>query len=808
MRSFVQDLRYAVRGLAKSPAFTAVAMLMLALGIGANAAVFSLLDEALYQRLQIRDPDTLRIVVVTPHRGEETSNVPWELFAALRDSPRAFSDVFAWMRTEMHFDTGGDSERVLTQYVSGRYYSSLGVRMWIGRPIAEPDEDNPGPVAVLSHRFWVRRFDGDTNAIGRTIHLNGIAATIVGVTPPEFFGLDRGVSPDVTIPLAKRSPFTNLWVTVRLAPDASAAAADGEAQAAMRRAIEMIRPRLTRSRQSDRDWYVTLRAGLRPGDKGLGLAMQRYLGALRILLALSAGVLLIACVNIANLLLARALARAHEFGVRVALGAGRVRLMRQVLVESLVLAALGSAAGIAVAFFIHGILIRLLMQDLKYKTIAFQMNNHLLLFCLATAAAGIVLFGFVPAARATRVDVARALQLAAPGGRGRRQMLAKGLIIVQVGAALTLLLGAGLLVRSFRALGELDTGVALDRMLTLRIALSPRETQRREKTQVYTDLVERVRAIPGVTAAALGWDLALGSGSSGKSIWVEGQPVERGQVAGFNVVGPGFFRAAGIPLLLGREFTSADAADARKVVIVNDAWVRKYSAGRNPIGMHVGDEGAASIAKYEVVGVVKDSRTMSLRRAPGPMLYQPLLQDDWASNVVLHVRTSDNPWLVRDRVRAAVRSINPRLPVYDETTLDERRSLALSQDRMMAALSGALGLIALLLTAVGIYGVIAYSVGRRTAEIGIRMALGASAGSVRWMVVRETLALVGIGVAIGVPLALAGATLLRSILFGITPRDPLTLAVSLVVLIGAGALAGYLPARRAARLDPAAALRQ
>ena len=808
MRGWTQDLRYAVRGLAKSRAFTAVAMLMLALGVGANTAVFSLLDEALYQRLPVREPEGLRTLVVISQKGEEMSNVPSEFFQTVRDAPRAFSDVVASMRSEMNFDTGGDAERVLVQYVSGRYYSALGVPMWSGRPIVDTDEDSPDRVAILSHRFWVRRFGGDASAVGGTIHLNGNVATIIGITPPDFFGLDRGISPDVTIPLPKPSPFANLWVTARLAPGVSDVAADTEAQVALGRAIEMIRPRLTRYREADRQWYLTLRAGLRPGDKGVGVAMHRYLEPLRILLLLSAGVLLIACVNVANLLLARALARAHEFGVHVALGASRARIFRQVLAESVILAALGSCAGVGFAFAIHRALIRLLMHDLKFQSIAFQINTHVLLFCLATAAATVLVFGLVPALRATRVDVNRALQLAAPAGRGRRHALAKGLIVIEVAAALALLLGAGLLLRSFQGLRELDTGVALDRMLTMRIGLSARETQRRETAHVYSELVDRVITIPGVTAAALGWDFAFGSGSSGKSVWVEGQPVERPQVAGFNVVGPGFFTAAGIPLLLGREFTPADAAGARKVVIVNYAWVRKYAGGRNPIGMHLGDEGAASIGKYEVVGVVQDSLTMSLRRAPFPMLYQPLMQDEWASNVVLHVRTAGDPRLVRDHVRAAIRSINPQLPVYDETTLADRRSLALSQDRMMAALSAALGLMALLLTAVGIYSVIAYSVGRRTAEIGIRMALGATAASVRWMVVRETLVLVTIGGAIGIPLSLTGARVLKSMLFGVAPEDPLTLAATLAVLIGAGLLAGYLPARRAARLDPASALRQ
>jgi hypothetical protein len=387
--------------------------------------------------------------------------------------------------------------------------------------------------------------------IGSTVHLNGSVATIIGITPPDFFGLDRGISPDVSIPLPKPSPFANLWVTARLAPGVSDVAADTEAQVALGRAIEMIRPRLTRYREADRQWYLTLRAGLRAGDKGVGVAMHRYLEPLRILLLLSTGVLLIACVNVANLLLARALARAHEFGVRVALGASRARIFRQVLAESLILATLGSFSGIAFAFAIHRALIRLLMHDLKYQSIAFQINTHVLLFCLATAAATVLAFGLVPSVRATRVDVSRALQVAAPAGRGRRPGLAKALIVIEVAAALALLFGTGLLLRSFQGLRELDTGVALDRMLTMRIGLSARETQRRETAQIYPQLVERVRTIPGVTAAALGWDFALGSRRSAKSIWVEGQAVERPQIAGFNVVGPGFFATAGIPLLLG-----------------------------------------------------------------------------------------------------------------------------------------------------------------------------------------------------------------------------------------------------------------
>jgi len=638
--------------------------------------------------------------------------------------------------------------------------------------------------------------------------VNGQPAAVVGVTPPGFFGLDRGVSPDVTLPLPARSPFANLWVTARLKPGANDGDARAEANAALQRALAIVAPRLSKYREASRQAILTLRADLRPADKGLGVAMQSYVEPLRLLLLLSAGVLLIACVNVANLLLARAVARRHEFGVRVALGAGRWRLVRQVFTESAVLAALGSLLGVALAIVIHRALVGLLMQDLAHRELAFRLNGHLLGFAAAIAAATVLIFGSVPALRGTRIDVNASLQSAAPRGRGRRHAVARGLVVAQVAAALVLLVGAGLLLRSFRTLSALDTGVRLERVLTMRIGLSPRETLRLEPTRIYTDLASRVNAVPGVTSAALGWDYALASGGANKSIWIEGLPPEQGQGAGFNVVGPGFFATAGIPIVLGREFRSSDDAAARKVVVVNEALVRRYLPGRNPIGLHIGDEGIASIAKYEIVGVVRDSLTMALRRSAQPMLYQPLLQDEWASNVVLHVRTQEDPWSVSDRVRAAIRALDPRLPVYEVTTLDERHSQALDRDRMMALLSAGLGAVALLLTIVGIYGVIAYSASRRTAEIGIRIALGATAASVRWLIVRDTALLLLAGGTIGIPVSLATSTLVRSMLYGVAPQDPITLAACVVLLAVAGCAAGYVPADRAARLEPAAALRR
>jgi predicted permease len=796
-----------VRALRATPGFTAVAILTLGLGVGANTAVFSLLDALLFQRLPVVHPEQLRSAVVVSTAGEVMSNVPSEFFDELRREPRAFAGVMACWRTEMNLDSGGDPERVLVQYVSGSYYSTLGVPMYLGHPITPADETSDERVAVVSYRFWQRRLGADPSVLGRTVRLNGVAATVVGVTPATFFGVDRGVAPEITIPLPKRSPFTNLWVTARLAANATDGDAEAEANLALRRALETIRPRLGRYRSADREWMMKLRAGLRPADKGVGAAMSSYIEPLRVLLLLSAAVLLIACINVANLLLARALARTHEFGVRMALGASRSRLFRQVLAESVVLAALGSAAGLAIATLMHPLLVRLLMYDVPHKAIAFEINAHLLAFGFTIATITVLIFGVVPAVRATRATVSASLLAGAPRGSRQRHMLAKALVVAQVGAALVLLLGAGLLVRSFRTLNALETGVSLDRMLTMRIGFSARETQRTEATEVYTELVRRVEAIPGVVSAALGWDSALASGNAGKSIWVEGQPPESSQSAGFNVVGPGFFATAAIPVLAGREFTQADAAGSRKVVIVSEAWVRRYAGGRNPIGLHMGDEGAGSVGKYEVIGVVKDARTLRLRRPAGPMIYQPLLQDDWASNVVLHVRTREDPWALYGRVRAAIRGLNSRLPVYDVTTLSDRHALALGQDRMMAVLSGGLGVIALFLTLLGVYGIIAYSVVQRRVELGVRMALGATDRAVRSLIVAETLKLATLGVGVGIPLSLAAASVLKSMLFGVTPQDLATLLVSITVLLVAAMIAGYLPARRAARIPPAIALR-
>ena len=809
LRDCVRDLRYSWRQFAGTPVVIVVAVLTLAVGIGANAAIFSLLDTALLQALPVHDPKSLRTVQVVTRSGVEMSNIPSEFFNELRKAPQSFSGLFAFYRGKTNFDTGGDIDQILVQQVSGGYYSTLGVPSFLGRTIDEQDEMNRQHVAVLSYSFWSKRFGSDPAIVGKTINLSGVPTEVIGVTPPAFFGTDEGVSPDITVPFENPIDLANVWAMVRLKPNVSDTQAQAEADVDLQRALELMRPGLGNYRESDREEILTQRAALTRGDRGLGLALDRYAASLQTLMLLSGVVLLIACVNIANVLLARFTARTHEIGVRLTLGASRGRLVRQFLAESALLSAMATVAGVLLAFWMQRALIILLMDEGARQALHFTLNAHVLAFSAAAAIVTLLLFGLVPALHATNADVLPLLKSDASGTRVARLVLAKGLIVVQVAASVLLLSGAGLLVRSFIKLMALHPGVSVENMLVMRIGLNPREYQQAYPISVYQELVERVRGVPGVVSATLGADFAFSSGGWWKSVWVEGQPPEKGQMAGFNVVGPGVVSTGGIPLVQGREFWQRDAIGAPKVVIINEAFAKQYFPAQNPIGLHFGDEGKKSTFKYEVIGVAADTRNIFLKNAAGPFFYEPLLQDEWAtaSNVVLHVRTRGNPGLMTDRVRAEIRALNPRLPVRDVTTLAARLSLAQRPDRMMAILASFFGSLALLLTAVGIYGVIDYAVGRRTKEIGVRLALGATPSNVLWMIVRETLMLVAAGAIAGLPLAFVCARVLKSMLFGVEPQDRITAAACLGVLLMAGVVAGFLPARRAALLEPVSALR-
>ena len=612
LRDCLQDFHYSWRQFARTPTVIGIATLTLAVGIGANAAIFSLLDTALLQTLPVHDARQLRTVEVVTRSGAEMSNVPAEFFAELRKNPKSFSGVFAFWRMKMNLDSGGDTDRVLVQLVSGGYYATLGVPSFLGRTIDEQDEINHQRVAVFSHSFWSRRFGSDSAIIGKTIKLNGMPTEVIGVTPPAFFGTDQGISPDVTIPFDHPVQFASVWATVRLKPNVRDQQAQLEADLALQRALESIRPGLASYRESDRAEILSQHALLIPGDRGLGLALDPYIPALRILILLSGVILLIACVNIANVLMARFDARSHETGVRLALGASRRRLVQQFLTESALLSALGVVAGLGLAFWIQRGLVVLLIDNGSGQEIRFELDVHVLLFSGAAAVVTLLLFGLVPALLAAGAEASSLLKPGTYGTSTLRLGLRKGLIIGQLLASLLLLSGAALLVRSFNNLTAVDVGMPVQNMLLMRVGLDLRELQQPQPVSIYQELDERVQRLPGVSSVALAWDFAFASGGENKSLWIEGQPAELEQSAEFNVVGPGFFSTVGIPLIHGRAFSPRDVLGSPKVVVINQAFANRYFPTRNPIGLHLGDEGERSILKYEVIGVVADSRNMFL----------------------------------------------------------------------------------------------------------------------------------------------------------------------------------------------------
>jgi predicted permease len=800
------DVREGLKRFRRAPALPLITIATLGIGIGATTAIFSMLDAATAQRLPVPRPEQLRNVVVVTPQGVTSPNVPAALLDQLRSVP-AFSGVFAFWRLTMNVGAGSDVERLAVQAVSGGYYSALGIAPSAGRLIDEADDTGKLRVAVLSHAFWRRQFGGDPAAVGRVIELNGSPTTIVGVAPPAFFGTDRGASPDVTIPLSNVPRLANLWLAVRLKQGVSDDAARTEAERAFNRALEIMRPGLANLRPRDRERILAQRAALLPGDRGLSEALRKYVDPLRLLMLLAAIVLVIACVNLANLLLARSAGRAREMSVRLALGAGRWRLARQTLTEHAMLSAAGTIMGLALAFGLYRVLAALLLDETAVRSMQFSLNSHVLAFAGVAMVSTLALAGVVPALRASGARGVSLLQRSAPAGRGASLPLMKGLIVVQVAGAVLLIFSAGLLVRTFHNLLAIDTGVGVHDLLMMRLGFGQRGYQAAQAADFYDQIEEQLRLIPGVESVSFGWDFAFSSGTSSKSIWVEGLPPDQAQSAAFNVVGPRFFATAGVPVLAGRDFDRADRLGAPKVVVINEAFARRYLPNQNPIGRHVGDEGASSSFKYEIVGVVGDTRSLFLRDVAEPMLYQPLLQDTWATSAVLHVRTRGDAVQFQDRARSQIRAIDPKLPVYDVTTLDARRGRAVERDRMMAALAGFFGVEALLLTAIGLYGVIAYAVGRRTAEIGVRMALGATTGRVQWMIIRDTLTLLALGTGIGLPLAFASVGVLKTSLFGVTTSDPITAVACATVLLLAGGLAGYVPARRAASVSPTLALR-
>jgi predicted permease len=829
----VQDLRYGVRTLAKNPAFTLIAMATLALGIGANTAMFSLLDQVVLRLLPVRDPERVVIVRETGNHYGNTygaNTISWPMFEDLRDDNQAFSGMFCRFPATVTIGYGDRAAQISAELVSGSYFPILGVGAALGRTIAPDDDAVPDsrPVVVLSYSFWRTYFDDDRTIVGRTIALNSHAMTVIGVAQPGFDGVDLGVPAKVFVPVMMKTEMTPRsdglkdrprrlsWVTAygRLKPGVSVQQAQASLQPLLHSILEMEaqQPEFTRNATaSDRQLFLRNRVELLPGsDNGLREYMRKPLW---LLVALTGAVLLLACANLANLLLARATAREREVAVRLAIGAGRVRIVRQLLTETLLLSTAGAVVGLALAFLTDRILLRIyLPADAAAEFLVSPIpDGRVLAFVVGVMLLTSLVFGLLPAVRGSRTEITLSLKdrsgAISAGGISLRRML----VGIQVALSLLLLVGAGLFVRTLRNLDSLGPGFPTDHLLTFRIDPSLSGYSDEETKSFFERLNVNLQTMPSVESVGFStmpllkgyaWQNAV----LGKDF--EGAPIEEQPV--LCEVGPDYFATLGIPMVAGRAITAQDDGPVEyKSAVVNETFATKYFPGRNPIGQRFGlvDEMKPASPDIEVVGVIPDKKYRDLRETPPAQAFFPYFQGAKFRFMNVYLRTHADPRLIENQLRERMRQFDPHVPVAGLQTMNEQIAFSLRTERLVASLSAVFGGLATLLAVIGLYGVTAYAVLRRTREIGIRMALGALRSNVVVMVMREVFVLIGAGLAAGIALALALADLIRSQIYGLSARDPLTFVGSAIVLTVAAGLAGLIPALRASSLDATTALR-
>ena len=825
LESAVADLRYAVRALRASPAFTLVAVLSLALGIGANAAIFSLVDAVILRPLPppvVRPGELLRL---TMHdRGEEFTNPLWEV---IRDRQDVFSSAFAYVAGTFNLAGGGEVRRVNGNWVSGEYFTTLGLQPAAGRLLTRADDVRGCPALVIvSDGFWQRELGSRADVVGRTLSMDGKPFTIVGVSPRGFTGIDVGTPADLFAPLCAeavvRGPLSALdvrdhWflhVLGRIRRDVPLAQLRARLAASSRPIFEAtIPPDWAASDQRD---YAQTRLGAEPASNGLSAVRLQYRRPLMVLLSVAGVVLLIACANVANLLLARASARRQEVSIRVALGAARGRLVRQFLTESVLLAFMGATLGVLFARWSSGVLVRLLSTRADTVTLDLSLDARLLAFSIAMAAATGLLFGLVPAWRASRVDPYAAMRGhgASTGRPGRsRGGFGSSFVAVQVALSLVLVVAAGLLLRTFRTLTTLDPGFRSDGVLLARVDPGRAVLTQDAEREFRRELLARLRAIPGVRAASASLITPVsGRGWNGR-IAVDGfTPASpRDAIVYFNEVTDGYFTTLQMPLLAGRDLAPHDDARGERVAVINETMSRKFFGDASPVGRTYREDGGppgAPRAVVRIVGVVRDSKYATLREKPRATAYVSMEQTRFSSTPVSYeIRTDGPPGALTPQVTAAATALHRRVSL-EYTTLSAQVAESLARERLLATLAGFFGALALLLASVGLYGTMAYGVARRRNEIGIRIALGAARRRVVQMVLGDAGRAVALGIALGGVAAFAVTRLLASFLYAVTPTDPAVLALSALTLVAVALAASALPAWRAARVDPVSVLKE
>ena len=825
MNSLFNDIRYALRMLAKNPAFACVVVLTLALGIGANAAIFSLLDQVLIQSLPVANPD--RLVVLSafdPKDGPDIDGAfSYAMYQDLRDRNSAFSGVIARGGTQMNVTYGDRTERVLGELVSGNFFEVLGVRPWAGRFFTQDDDRTPSahPVAVLSYSFWERRFNKDPNIIDKTILVNETPLTVLGVAPPGFYGLDLSNNPDVRVPLMMTPVFNPLpptrltsrrhqWLSVmaRIKADITPEQAQASLAVTYQQIRQMEADQLSASNSSfNRERFLSGRIAALPGDQGLRHMQTELKTSLLLLFGATCAVLLILCANLANLMLARATVRAQETAVRLALGAGRLRLLRQWLTEGVVLAAIGGAVGIFIALWIKAGLIAFIPPDFK-QNLSASFDWRLYAFILIVSLVLGLAFSLAPAIRAARQVFSPGLQLESRSftSAGRLLSLRSGLILVQVALSLPLLVSAALLLKTLQNLRSLDTGFGKENVLLASVNPALNGYQKERSSAFYDDLLAKTRAMPGVKFASLATDSPISGGWDQIGVVVEGYTPKQGERMSCDAtwVSSDYFKALEIPLVTGRDFDDHDRIGAPKVVIINEKMAKHYFGTTDVLGKHIGFDGTPDTT---IVGVVKDAQYVNLRENRRRHFYLPTTQEKQLTGLTLHVKTSASPDLVAEQLRAQLKAIDPHLPLYNIKTLSTEIDESLVQERLVTWLTAAFGVLATLLTALGLYGVLTFSVARRTREIGIRVALGAQRRDVFRLIMIRGVILVVIGVAIGLAASFGLSRLMSSLLFGVAPNNIPTLVGVSAGLIVVALLACYIPARRSTKVDPMVALR-
>jgi predicted permease len=818
----MQDLRDAVRSLRATPLVSTVAVLSLALGIGANTAIFSIVDSLLLRALPVREPERL-VMVSAGDQLQSWTNPIWE---QIRDRPELFEGALAWGTTRFDLSQGGQTDLVNGVWASGSYFRVLGVPAILGRTFSEADDlrsgGPDGPVAVISYGFWQRRFGGAADAIGRAITLNRTAYTIVGITPREFFGTDVGRAFDVAVPLGtevvmrgrehRLDQRSYWWLTVlaRRRPGQSVEAAT----AALRAARPGVREATLPQNWRDPESYLKDSFSLVPAAAGDSFLRSRYQRPLLTLMIVVGLVLLIACANIANLLMARATARRHELSVRQALGASRWRLGRQLLAESLLLSGVGAALGLAFAMWGGRVLVRQLSTSTNAVFLDLSLDWRVLGFTAVAAVGTALLFGTAPALGATRVAPIDALKEQGRGAGGGRMRLSGSLVVAQVALSLVLVFAAGLFVRTFSTLATLDSGFNAGPVLLVTMNAQSSGVVPAARATLFERARQAVAALPGVKSAALSAVTPV-SGSRWQysaSVVGEALPPDDQRGVYVNPLSPGWFMTYGTALLAGRDFDDRDAPGARPVAIVNQAFARRFLNGANPIGRMVQEMrgGMEDPPPIEIVGLAADAVYSSLRDPVPPTLYLPLAQQlGGPSTTTLSVQSGlgASPALLTRSVADAIGRVDRDLALTFRPLADQVGA-ALTQERLVATLSGFFGGLALVLAGLGLYGVTAYAVHRRRGELGIRMALGAAPGGVVRLVLRRVAFLVGTGVLVGGAISWWAAPFVGTLLYGVDPRNPLIFTAAALMLAGIGALAGWAPARRAARIDPVDTLRE